>query len=123
MTHGIHRGYDAFANPQLLWDCMEQVAGMQDRLWVCTLHDGWAYATERDSVQLDIKANRQGHLTVTPSLPLDKKLFFHPLSLVVDGVVAEATQGGKKLPVQQKENRSVVDFNPHGGTIKLHFQR
>ena len=59
MTHGISVGYDAFPDPQLLWNTMEHVARMQDRLWVCTLHDGLAYAAERDTVRLDMKRDKK----------------------------------------------------------------
>ncbi|MBR1840045.1 MAG: polysaccharide deacetylase family protein [Prevotella sp.] len=118
MTHGISKGYDAFPDPQLLWNTLQQVAGMQDQLWICTLHDGLAYAAERDTVQLDIK-QKGGKLTVTPSMALDKSLFCHPLTLVIDCDVAEALQERKRLAVKHNGKKSLVDFNPHGGTITI----
>ncbi|MBQ8065086.1 MAG: polysaccharide deacetylase family protein [Prevotella sp.] len=120
MTHGISVGYDAFPDPQLLWNTMEQVAGMQDRLWVATLHDALAYIAERDTIQLDVKQQKYV-LTVTPKSPLDKHLFFHPLTLVVDGEATEAKQGKKPLPVTKKAGKTLFDFDPNGGkiTIKL----
>lgn len=123
MTHGISRGYDAFPNPQLLWDTMQKVAAMQDRLWICTLHDGLAYTAERDTVQIDVKQDKKGNLVVTPSLPLDKKLFCHPLTLVVDAQVAEAVQGKRKLAIEDRNGKSLINFDPHGGKINLKTQR
>lgn len=116
MTHGISVGYDAFPDPQLLWNTMEQVAGMQDRLWVATLHDALAYIAERDTVQLDVK-QQKNTLTVTPKSPLDKQLFSHPLTLIVDGEATEARQGRKTLPVTRKGAKSLFDFDPNGGKI------
>ena len=123
MTHGISIGYDAFPNPALLWDTMQKVAALQDRLWVCTLHDGLAYAAERDSIVLDTKQDKRGTLTITPSMPLPEKLFCHPLTLVVDGTLLEAVQGKKRLTVVSRNGKSLVDFDPHGGKIKLYVKR
>ena len=119
MTHGITHGYDAFSNPQLLWDCLQQVAGMQDRLWVATLHDALAYQTERDTIRLDIKQGKNGELNVTPTMPLDKQLFNHPLTLVVNGSVKEATQNGRTLTLTAKNGKTLLDIDPHGGKIKI----
>ena len=123
MTHGISAGYDAFPNPQLLWNTMEQVARMQDRLWVCTLHDGLAYAAERDTVRLDVKMDKKGNMVVIPSMPLAKELFTHPLTLVVNAPIAEATQGKKRLAIASKKGKSLINFDPHGGKINLKTQR
>ena len=121
MTHGITKGYDAFPNPQLLWNTMKQVAQMQDRLWVATLHDALAYMAERDTILLDVKQDKNG-LTVTPKMPLDKQLFHHPLTLVVGGYVSEATQGGKKLVLTPKNGKTLVDIDPHGGKVKMRME-
>lgn len=122
MTHGITIGYDAFKDPQLLWDCLEQVAGMQDRIWVATLHDVLAYTAERDTITLDIQEGK-GTLTVTPKNPLDKKLFFHPLTLVVSGEAVEAKQGKKQLPLTRKGDQTLVDFDPNGGKIQIRLKK
>ena len=118
MTHGITCGYDAFTNPQLLWNTMERVAGMQDRLWVATLHDVLAYTAERDTILLDIKQGKN-ELTVTPKMPLDKHLFNHPLTLVVNGNVSEAVQNGKRLMLTPKNGKTLIDIDPHGSKIKM----
>ena len=116
MTHGISVGYDAFPNPQLLWNTMEQVAQMQDRLWVATLHDVLAYTAERDTIRLEVKPQK-GVLIVTPTCPLDKKLFTQPLTLVISAEATEAKQGKKTLSLTSKGNRTLLDFDPHGGKI------
>lgn len=120
MTHGITVGYDHFGDPQLLWDCLEQVAGMQDRIWVATLHDALAYTTERDTVTLDIQESK-GSLTITPHSPLDPKLFCHPLTLIIPAEATEAKQGKRKLTIVRKDDKTLLDIDPNGGkiTIKL----
>ena len=122
MTHGITIGYDAFKDPQLLWDCLEQVSGMQDRIWVATLHDVLAYTAERDTITLDIQEGK-GTLTVTPKNPLDKKLFFHPLTLVVSGEAVEAKQGKKQLPLTRKGDQTLLDIDPNGGKIQIKLKK
>lgn len=118
MTHGITVGYDHFNDPQLLWDCLEQVAGMQDRIWVATLHDALAYTAERDTVQLDVQSVKGG-LTVIPHNPLDAQLFNHPLTLIVSGEAVEAKQGKKSLPIVRKGSKTLFDFDPNGGKIQI----
>ncbi len=122
MTHGISRGYDAFPDPQLLWNTMKLATQMQDLLWICTLHDGLAYAAERDTVQIEVK--RKGtDIIVTPTMPLNQKLFFHPLTLIVGSQVTEAIQGKHRLTVKRKDDYSLIDFDPHGGKIIIHLLR
>lgn len=118
MTHGITVGYDHFKDQQLLWDCLEQVAGMQDRIWVATLHDVLAYTAERDTIELDVK-QQKNILNVTPKNPLDRKLFNHPLTLIVNGEAIEAKQGKKNLPLTKKGDKSLFDFDPNGGKIQI----
>ena len=118
MTHGITCGYDAFTNPQLLWDTMEKVAGIQDRLWVATLHDVLAYTAERDTIQMNVRQGKN-ELTVMPKMPLEKRLFNHPLTLVVNGNVSEAMQNGKRLALTAKNGKTLIDIDPHGGKIKM----
>lgn len=122
MTHGITIGYDAFKDPQLLWDCFEQVAGMQDRIWVATLHDVLAYTTERDTVAFGIQESK-GTLTVTPKNPLDKMLFFHPLTLIVEGEAIEARQGKQKLLLNRKGDQTLLDIDPNGGKIQIKLKK
>ena len=119
MTHGITVGYDAFPDrPQMLWQHLEQVAQMQDRIWVATFHDVAAYVAERDTISFDIKEVKGGY-AVTPQLQLNKDIFCHPLTLVVSGEVTEATQGKKKLLLTKKEGKTLFDFDPHAGKIQI----
>lgn len=123
MTHGITTGYDAFPNVELFWNTLEKVAQLKDRLWICTLHDGLAYAAERDAVHLDEKQDKYGVIIVVPKMSLNPRLFFHPLTLVVNGRVKEAVQDSKELAVTYKEGKSLLDFDPYGGKIKIHLKR
>ena len=121
MTHGITTGYDCFPNPQVFWDHLEQVAKMQDRIWVATFHDVAAYTAERDTIRLDIHTSKSG-ITIVPSLSLDPKLFFHPLTLVVSAEAIEVRQGKNKLPLTKKNGKTLFDFDPHGGKIQIKLQ-
>ena len=119
MTHGITTGYDCFPNPQVLWQHLEQVASMQDRIWVATFHDVAAYVAERDTISFDIRQASKGIIIVTPKMPLDEQIFCQPLTLVVNGQVSEARQGRKRLTITKKDQATLIDFNPHGGEIEL----
>ena len=121
MIHGITTGYDCFPNPQVFWDHLEQVAKMQDRIWVATFHDVAAYTAERDTLTLDIQKGNKSYL-VTPSNPLDPQLFTHPLTLVVKGEVTEARQGKRELPLTKKGDKTVFDFDPNGGIIMINLK-
>lgn len=118
MTHGITEGYDAFQNQNYLWDNMQMVSSMLDRLWVATFHDVSAYITERDSLKLEV-VQRGKCLQVTPCLSLDKTLFNIPLTLVVEAVVKEVVQNKKQLSFEVKDNCSIFAFNPYTGAIKI----
>lgn len=118
MTHGITTGYDCFPNPQVFWNHLEQVSKMQERIWVATFHDVAAYVAERDTISLDVKQTK-GTIVITPSMPLDAKIFSHPLTLVVDGNAIEATQDKKSLPLTKKGEQTLFDFDPNGGKIRV----
>lgn len=118
MTHGITIGYDCFTRQENLWEHLEKVASMQDRIWVATFHDVAAYTAERDNITLDCQ--QEGRvITVTPTMSLDVQLFTHPLTMVVDSDIREVRQGGQKLSVMKKDGKSLIDFNPHGGKIQI----
>ena len=121
MTHGITTGYDCFPNPQVFWNHLEQVAKMQDRIWVATFHDVAAYTAERDTLTLDIQKGNKSYLVI-PSNPLDPQLFTHPLTLVVKGEVTEARQGKRELPLTKKGDKTVFDFDPNGGIIMINLK-
>lgn len=118
MTHGITTGYDCFPNPQVFWRHLEQVAKMQDRIWIATFHDVAAYTTERDTISLDIQTSKD-IVTITPKIALDPKIFTHPLTLVVISDVIEAKQDKQRLPLTKKDGKTLFDFNPHGGKIQI----
>lgn len=118
MTHGISRGYDHFARPQILWNHLAYVSKLRDSLWVGTFHDVEAYVRERDAVTLSI-SQKGSTVKVTPTLPLDSTLFHFPLTLTVDRSCKKATQDGKSLTVTRRGGKSLIDFNPQGGSIVI----
>lgn len=117
MTHGIAEGYDHFTDPQVLWQHLDYVCTLQDRLWIAPFCEVAAYGRERENVQLDIRESDDG-ITVTPICTLDSTIFSHPLTLRLKGYHAmRAKQGGKELKIYGDKDCQLVDFNPHGGSI------
>ena len=119
MTHGLTYGYDAFGNPQRLWEHWEQVKANEDKIWVGTFHEVVSYLKEREAIRLTV-TEKKNKLHVVPELPLDKELFTEPLTMVVEGGTMKkvsARQGKKKLSVQLRSDKAIFDFDPFGGEI------
>lgn len=119
MTHGLTYGYDAFGNPQRLWEHWEQVKANEDKIWVGTFREVVSYLKERDAIRLTV-TEKKNKLHVVPELPLDKELFTEPLTMVVEGGTMKkvsAGQGKKKLSVQLRSDKAFFDFDPFGGEI------
>ena len=83
MTHGIVTGYDAFPDPQVFWNHLDEVNCRRDRLWVTTFREVAAYMAERENLVLDIKRT-SGKITVTFHFTMDKELFDMPLTLLLE---------------------------------------
>ena len=123
MTHGINYGYDAFKSPSLFWEHLDKVKSMEDQIWVGTFCEVASYIKEREEIQLKV-SNKKNGMTITPKLKLDRKLFAEPLTMVIQGEAMNGIlvkQGRKELPVYINGNKVIFDFNPYGGTIKIHF--
>lgn len=119
MTHGLTYGYDAFGNPQRLWEHWKQVKANEDKIWVGTFREVVSYLKERDAIRLTV-TEKKNKLHVVPELPLDKELFTEPLTMVVEGGTMKkvsARQGKKKLSVQLRSDKAFFDFDPFGGEI------
>ena len=119
MTLGLTYGYDAFGNPQRLWEHWEQVKANEDKIWVGTFHEVVSYLKEREAIRLTV-TEKKNKLHVVPELPLDKELFTEPLTMVVEGGTMKkvsARQGKKKLSVQLRSDKAFFDFDPFGGEI------
>lgn len=119
MTHGLTYGYDAFGNPQRLWEHWEQVKANEDKIWVGTFREVVSYLKERDAIRLTV-TEKKNKLHVVPELPLDKELFTEPLTMVVESGTMKkvsARQGKKKLSVQLRSDKAFFDFDPFGGEI------
>lgn len=118
MTHGLSRGYDHFKDTQILWNHFAYISRLRDKVWVDTFHDIAAYTKERDAIHIKTKISKR-KIIVKPSLSLREDLFHEPLTLVVNQNLLSATQDGKTLDIKKKVERSLVDFNPHGGKVVL----
>ncbi len=122
MTHGITRGYDAFANPQVLWSHLDYVCTLRDSLWIAPMCDVAAYAAERDAVELTVKQGKR-KTVVRPSMKLNRTLFNHPLTLVATvSSPITATQDGHVLKVTVHDGKATLDFDPNGGKITIKNQ-
>ena len=123
MTHGLTYGYDAFRNPQRLWDHLDQVKARENEIWVGTFREVASYIKEREETKLEV-VNKKNTLLITPELKLDQELFVEPLTMVITGKeIKKVTvkQGKRKLPVQITDDKVLFDFNPYAGKIKVSF--
>ncbi len=119
LIHGIVTGYDHYPNPQRLWDHFALMDSISDRVWIATFHDVAAYVAERDTITLETK-QKGSTLIVTPRMPLDKRIFHQPLTLVIKGAEPkQVSQGPGRLTVTRREDRWLVNFDPHGGKIEI----
>lgn len=124
MTHGLTYGYDAFRNPQRLWDHLDQVKAREDKVWVGTFREVVSYIKEREETKLEV-VNRRNTLLITPQLKLSKEIFTEPLTMVIKGKEIKKVsvkQDKKKLPVHIVDDKILFDFNPYGGIIKVSFK-
>lgn len=124
MTHGLTYGYDAFRNPQCLWDHLDQVKAREDKVWVGTFREVVSYIKEREETKLEI-VNKRNTLLITPELKMNKEIFTEPLTMVIIGKEIKKVsvkQNKKKLPVHIVDDKILFDFNPYGGTIKVSFK-
>ncbi len=118
MTHGIRHGYDAFKDPQILWEHLDYVCTKRDSIWVGTFHDVCAYIRERDAVSLEVNEG-EGNTIIVPSLALDSALFHHPLTLIIPDNITYATQGEHHLTIYKNLGLQCIDINPWAGQIEL----
>ena len=113
MTHGLTYGYDAFRNPQRLWDHLDQVKARENEIWVGTFREVASYIKEREETKLEV-VNKKNTLLITPELKLDQELFVEPLTMVITGKeIKKVTvkQGKRKLPVQITDDKVLFDFD------------
>lgn len=121
MTHGITHGYDAFKDPQIFWNHLDEVKQREDEIWVDTFAAISAYRKEAESTTLRVETKGK-QWTIITELNLDETIFNKPLTMLVEAEGAEnikARQDGKNLAVQIKDGKMTFDFNPHGGEIKV----
>ena len=121
MTHGLTYGYDAFRNPQRLWDHLDKVKAREDEIWVGTFREVASYVKEQEEVELEVVREKH-RLLVTPMLLLDKEIFIEPLTMLIEGAGIKkirVRQGGKELPVRLSADKAMFDFDPFGGQITV----
>lgn len=126
MTHGITYGYDHFSSPDILWEHLEKVKVMTDKIWVGTFQEVSAYVNERDQTTLDLKARTDTECNITPNCTLDRSIYNQPLTAFFDAKNiknAEVKQANKKLKITRQADIMVFDFDPFGGAIELKFKK
>ena len=125
MTHGITYGYDAFPDPQVLWEHFDWVKAHENKIWVGTFCEVAAYLKEKECVRLEIVSSEK-ELRIDPILQLDKTIFTEPLTLVIEGKdikKAVARQGKRKLPIIQEAGKVWFEFDPFGEEIIVKIKR
>ena len=124
MTHGISYGYDYFRRPQVLWNHLDYVKSIENKIWVGTFREVSAYVAERESVRLKI-IRKKNRLKIIPSHSPDSKLFTEPLTLVVNtenNPVKSIWQGKTQLVYNQISTTEImVDFDPGGKQIIIDY--
>ena len=85
---------------------------------IAPLADVAAYQAERDTLQMKVKRKKE-KLVVTAKVALDKQLYRQPLTLIIEGTIKEARQDHRPLMVIRREGYSLIDIQPHGGTITI----
>lgn len=126
MTHGLTYGYDAFRNPQRLWEHFDKVKAQESKIWVGTFREVASYIKEKEATSLQI-IRKKKQLRITPTLKLDKEIYTELLTMVITGErlkiikKIKVKQGKKKLPIQVQDNKVLFEFNPFGGTILINF--
>ena len=128
MTHGLRIGYDCFGDETRLWRMFDYALAQQDQLWIATFHNVAAYQQERDNTTLRIK-KKKGRIIIEPKMAketrtepkikMDKEIFNHPLTLVLDFKPRSATQAGKSLEVKEKGEKFWLNFSPTEGKIVI----
>ncbi len=117
MTHGIYTAWDQWEEPWVLWDFFRLLSEKKDSVWTATFANVAMYMTERDSVRLAVKHERN-IVRVTPSLSLDQRIYTMPLTLNLRSTKPIfATQDGKSLPILRNGGKTFLEFNPFGGEI------
>ncbi len=121
MIHGITEGYDAFAEPAVLWEHFDKVKIQEEQIWVGTFREVSAYTEAQKQIRLQVTEN-ENSWTVWPELHLDKELFNEPLTLVVEKPGRHITgvrQDGKHLSVHGSADNILFEFDPYGGEIQI----
>ncbi|HVV53920.1 MAG TPA: polysaccharide deacetylase family protein [Mucilaginibacter sp.] len=103
--HGVDSlGYEALTH-QLLQKYFEYIKSKEDKLWLVTFGDATRYMREREAAKVS-SAEKYGRIMVTLTHPLDKSMYYVPLTLKT-----YVPSGWKKVKVQQGKsiyNKSVM---------------
>lgn len=122
MIHGITYGYDAFPKVAILWNHLDRVKTLEDKIWIDTFQSVSAYTTEQKNVHLKITQNGKKWVII-PSLPLDKTLFNMPLTMVINKTILPncivKQKGNGKLKLTHFSDKILFDFDPNGGEIVI----
>jgi peptidoglycan/xylan/chitin deacetylase (PgdA/CDA1 family) len=121
MTHGITYGYDYFKSPLVLWNHLEKVKKLEDKIWVATFSDVVSYVKERNDLSFKIKKTKKGFV-VSPKLLLDKALFQMQLTGVINQKNVRSikiVQNKRKLNTTILADKVIFDFDPFGGEIVI----
>ncbi|MFT3751796.1 MAG: polysaccharide deacetylase family protein [Paludibacter sp.] len=125
MTHGITNGYDHFSSSDVLWNHLQKVKQMEDKIWVGTFREVAAYVKERDAFSYEVVKTQNG-FTLIPTIRLDKKLFNEKLTAVIeqpDLKKVKIKQGGKHLKTSISQKNLVFQFDPYSGPLNIQISK
>jgi hypothetical protein len=121
MIHGITYGFDAFKTDSILWDHLEKVKTLEDKIWVAIFQDVASYTAEQQNIKLEIKEKGK-KWKIIPLLTLEKSLFNTPVTMVVKKEQIrklKVKQNGKLLTSKILNDKALFDFDPSGGEITV----
>ena len=70
MIHGISQGFDAFLNPEILWEHFSKVKALENKILVGTFREVSAYTKEREKIRLNVLEKEKGY-NITPHLDMN----------------------------------------------------
>lgn len=121
MTHGMTYGYDAFADPKVFYNHLDEVKSLEEKIWVDTFEAVSSYLALKESTGLIVE-RRNNRIMIVPICQLDKDLYTEKLTLLIDDECRTPLvirQDGKTIPHIFQDCLIIFDFDPFGGVIEV----
>jgi peptidoglycan/xylan/chitin deacetylase (PgdA/CDA1 family) len=116
VIHGVDGlGYEARPST-LLDEYFQYIKNKEDKIWVATFGDVTRYMREREAARVDEK-NEGRKLVVTLTHPLDKSMYYIPLTLKT-----YVPAGWKQASVKQGKHLQKIAVTTDGGSASVQYQ-